>query len=55
MADYPLISDTPTDHKSASEFGGVDGLIAGSPHVPDASEALMIGYQVTQHPVGSET
>jgi hypothetical protein len=54
MADYPLISDTPTDHFTASEFGGVDGLIQPPPHVPDASEKLMQNYQVTQHPVASE-
>jgi hypothetical protein len=54
MADFPLISSTPTDHFSASEFGGVDGLIQPPPHEPDASENLMIGYQVTQQPVASE-
>ena len=54
MADFPLISDTPTDHNSASEFGGVDGLIQPPPHFPTADEALMLSYQVTQQPLNSE-
>lgn len=34
------------DYRQGSEFGGVGGLIQPSPHVPTASERLMMVYAI---------
>ena len=46
ITDPPPISSrdlvSEEDYREGSEFGGVDGLIQPPPHVPDASERLMM-------------
>ena len=54
MADFDLVSSEDPVGNKAGEFSGVGGLIAPPPHFPTADEALMLSYQVTQHPVASE-
>lgn len=52
----PIDSRDPvseTDYRTGSEFGGVDGLIQPPPHVPTASERLMMIRQIDPMDDGS--
>jgi hypothetical protein len=45
----PITSYSPVsteDYSQGSEFGGVGGLIQPTPHVPSASERLMMTYAI---------
>lgn len=42
------------DYRSGTEFGGVNGLIQPSPHVPTASERLHMIYAIDPTDPGTE-
>jgi hypothetical protein len=44
----------PYNHSSASEFGGVDGLIQPLPHAPTSSERLSMIYAIDPTDAGDE-
>jgi hypothetical protein len=41
------------DDSSATEFGGVDGLIQPAPHVPTTSERLQMTYAIDPNDPGT--
>lgn len=44
ISSYDLVSEE--DYRDGSEFGGVGGLIQPPPHVPTASERLLMVYAI---------